>query len=212
MSERQALPVGARAERAARTRRALLDAARRLFVEHGYVEAGTEDIVEAAAVGTRGALYHHFEDKQALFVAVLHEVQTSLGAAVAERVEGDDPLARLASGLQAFLDIASERRDVQRILLVDGPSVLGWERWRSLEAAYGLGAIEAQLDEAVRAGVIAEQPLRPLAHMILALVDEAALYIANSDDPDGARDEVGYSIEGLLDGLRSHGRDGKDRP
>jgi AcrR family transcriptional regulator len=195
-----------RAEQAADTRRALLDAARRLFVERGYFATGTEDIVTAAGVGTRGALYHHFADKEALFVAVLHEVERDLGAAVAERVRAGDPLELLTSSLEAFLDVAAERGDVQRILLIDGPAVLGWDAWRSIEADYGLEAIEATLRAAVDAGVVAHQPLRPLAHLLLALVDEAALYIANSAAPRAARAEVGASIERLLSGLRTDRR------
>src|SRR5690242_9122087 len=103
----QSRPAHSRAEQAAATRRALLDAARELFVQRGYFATGTEDIVAAADVGTRGALYHHFADKQALFVAVLHEVEGDLGAALADRVSGTDPLDRLGSSLAAFLDVAA---------------------------------------------------------------------------------------------------------
>jgi len=191
-----------RTERAAATRRAILDAARRLFVERGYFHTGTEDIVAAAAVGTRGALYHHFADKEALFLAVVHDVQASLGEAIATRASGSDPLERLASTMGAFLDFAGERGDVQQILLIDGPAVLGWDAWRSMEADYGLDAIETMLRDAVDAGVVEDQPLRPLAHLILALVDEAALYIANALEPSAARVEVGASIDRLLAGLR----------
>lgn len=193
-----------RVEQAAQTRQALIDAARRLFAERGYFHTRAEDIVAAADVGTRGALYHHFADKEALFLAVLHEVQASLGAAVAQRSGGADPLEQLGSTMGAFLDIASERGDVQQILLIDGPAVLGWETWRSVEAEYGLDAIEKMLGAAVDANVIEEQPLRPLAHMILALLDEAALYIGNAPDPTAARAELARSIDRLLGGLRTH--------
>ena len=201
MPERQS-----RADQASQTRAALLDAARQLFVERGYFATGTEDIVSRAGVGTRGALYHHFADKEALFTAVLHEVQASLGSAIAARIKPGDALETLTSSLRGFLDCAAERADVQRILLVDGPAVLGWEAWRSMEAEYGLDAIESMLQQAVDEGIVDHQPLRPLAHMLLALVDEAALFIANAADPGVARGEVGTTIERLLGGLRTKRR------
>lgn len=171
-------------------------------MEKGYFETGTEEIVMAAAVGTRGALYHHFADKRALFLAVIREVQDAIGTAVAARIAGGDPLDRLTSGLSAFLDLAAQRGEVQRILLIEGPVVLGWEVWRSLEAEYGLNSLEAMLRAGVDARVVHEQPLRPLAHLLLALVDEAALYIANFPDQEEARVEMGNAIERLLVGLR----------
>lgn len=193
----------ARAEQATRTRRAFLDSARALFVENGYHATTTDAIIAHANSGGRGALYHHFADKQALFVAVLHEVQVDLGDAVAERIEHGDALQTLASSLEAFLDCTAERADVQRVLLIDGPAVLGWERWRTMEADYGSDALQQALRAAVESGIIDDQPLDPLAHMLLALVDEAALYIANSPDPVLARAEVGATINRLLTGLRT---------
>lgn len=195
-----------RAEKGAQTRRAFIDAARALFVDHGYFATSTEDIIAEADAGGRGALYHHFADKQALFLSVLHEVQADLATAIAAQVEEGDALHTLASSLEAFLDCAAERADVQRILLIDGPAVLGWEAWRSMEADYGLDFLEQTLQAAVGAGIIDDQPLRPLAHMLLALVDEAALYIANAADTAHARTEVGASIDRLLSGLRKQRR------
>jgi hypothetical protein len=91
---------------------------------------------------------------------------------------------------------------VQQILLIDGPAVLGWDQWRSLEAHYGLGVITAMLDAAVAQKVIARQPTVPLAHMLLAAVDEAALYIANAPDRGQAHSQARQSLKGLLGGLR----------
>src|SRR4029453_4611979 len=127
------------------TRAALVAAARKLFVANGYFATGTEDIVAEAAVGTRGALYHHFADKQDLFRAVFAQVQTDLAAATVIN-ERDDPLDMLTAALQQFLDASAENAAVQQALLIDGPAVLGWEEWRDLEAQYGLGAITAMLD------------------------------------------------------------------
>ncbi len=191
-----------REEKSEATRAALIDAARKLFVARGYFATGTEEIVTLARVGTRGALYHHFADKQDLFRAVFHQVQTDLAAATVIN-ERDDGLDLLTAALQQFLDASAENRDVQQVLLIDGPAVLGWEQWRTLEAEYGLGAITALLDAAVDQRVIPKQPTGPLAHMLLAAVDEAALYIANADDRRQARNQARRALTNLLSGLRS---------
>ena len=168
------------AERAAATRAALVASARRLFVERGYFDTGTEDIVRDAAV-TRGALYHHFADKKALFEAVFEAVEDDLVAAAGDAPPDGDAFGRLRSGLLGFLD-ASLTPEVQRVLLIDGPAVLGWQRWRELEAQYGLGAIRQLLATAIAEGTLTPRPVDPLAHILLAALDEAALYIANADD------------------------------
>jgi AcrR family transcriptional regulator len=191
-----------RAAKGAATRSALVDAALTLFVAKGYFATGTEEIVAAANVGTRGALYHHVADKQDLFLAVFHQVQADLAAATVVN-ERDDALDLLTAALQQFLDASAENPDVQQVLLVDGPAVLGWEQWRAIEAEYGLGAITAMLDEATRQQVIPPQPTAPLAHMLLAAVDEAALYIANADDRRRARNQARRALTHLLDGLRA---------
>jgi AcrR family transcriptional regulator len=197
MSDRQS-----RSERADQTRRALIAAARELFVAHGYFATGTQEIVVRAGVGTRGALYHHFADKKDLFRAVFDQVQTDLAAAAAP-AERSDPLARLTLGLQAFLDASADDPDVQRILLIDGPAVLGWEQWRDLEASYGLGVIASMLDAAMAEHVIPNQPTDPLAHMLLAAVDEAALYIANAPDRPRAHEQARRALARILNGLRA---------
>jgi AcrR family transcriptional regulator len=191
-----------RATKGEATRTALVAAARKLFVTKGYFATGTEEIVAAANVGTRGALYHHFADKQDLFRAVFDQVQTDLAAATVIN-ERADALDSLAAALQQFLDASAENPDVQRVLLIDGPAVLGWEQWRDLEAEYGLGAITAMLDQAVAQRVIPRQPTAPLAHMLLAAVDEAALYIANADDRRRARNQARRALHQLLNGLRT---------
>jgi AcrR family transcriptional regulator len=181
---------------------ALVDAARKLFVAKGYFATGTEEIVAEANVGTRGALYHHFAGKEDLFRAVFHQVQADLAAATIID-ERDDALELLTAALQQFLDASAENPDVQQVILIDGPAVLGWEQWRSLEAEYGLGAITAMLDAAVKQRVIPRQPTAPLAHMLLAAIDEAALYIANADDRRQARNQARRALKNVLNGLRA---------
>ena len=190
------------AERAEATRATLIAVARRMFVEKGYFNTGTEEIVQEAAL-TRGALYHHFADKKALFRAVFEAVEDDLLANAAAGVVTAHSLARLRNGLIGFLD-ASLTPEVQRILLVDGPAVLGWPEWRALEATYGLGAIRALLQAAITEGTLPDQPIDALAHMLLASVDEAALYIANAPDPLAARDMAVGAMDALLGGLAQH--------
>jgi AcrR family transcriptional regulator len=188
-------------DRGEATRDALVAAARELFVIQGYFATGTEEIVARAGVGTRGALYHHFADKRALFEAVFEAVEIDLLARAVPSDTATDTWGVLVAGLQGFLTAALEP-EVQRIILVDGPAVLGWNEWRELEAKYGVGVIQAALDVAMDEGTIARQPPRELAHLILAVLDEAALLIAHSDEPDVARANAGAALGQLLEGLR----------
>jgi AcrR family transcriptional regulator len=183
------------------TKTALIGAARELFVSKGYFATGTEEIVVNAGVGTRGALYHHFADKRDLFRSVFDQVQADLAAATVVN-ERDDALELLTAALQQFLDASADNPDIQQILLIDGPAVLGWDEWRSLEAQYGLGVITDMLDAAVAQKVISRQPTASLAHMLLAAVDEAALYIANALDRHQAHTQARQSLNRLLGGLR----------
>lgn len=169
-------------------------------MEKGYFATGTEEIVAAAGVGTRGALYHHFADKAALFLAVFEDVEEDLLAAAAEGHLQGTAADRLRQGLLGFLD-ASLTPEVQRVLLVDGPAVLGWQQWRALEERYGLGAIRGLLENAVADGSLPAQPLDALSHLLLAVVDEAALYIAHAADPEAARVEAVAGVQRVLAGL-----------
>jgi AcrR family transcriptional regulator len=187
------------AERSEATRAALVAAARPLFAERGFSGVGTEEIVRAAGV-TRGALYHQFADKRELFAAVFEQVEAEVTmntarAAVASGAA--DPLAVLRVGAVAWLDACSEP-DVQRIMLLDGPAVLGWDRWREIGQRYGLGVVENELREAIEAGVLEPQPTRALAHVLMGAIDEAALYVATAEDQVAARAEAGAVLEKLL--------------
>ncbi len=198
-------PKARRAAQAEATRAALVDAARRLFVEKGYHQTGTEEVVAVAGVGTRGALYHHFADKQALFEAAFIAVEQDLVVEAAKNLAdpADGALNQLRQGLIGFLD-ASLTPHVQRILLIDGPAVLGWVKWRELESLYGLGAIRAMLERAVEEGDLAAgQPVDALAHVLLAAADETALFIANAPDQHAARDQGVRALNAVLDGLRA---------
>lgn len=198
-------PKARRAAQAEATRGALIDAARRLFVDKGYHHTGTEEVVAQANVGTRGALYHHFADKEALFEAVFVAVEESLVIEAAKNLAdpAEGAFNQLRQGLIGFLD-ASLTPEVQRILLIDGPAVLGWSRWRELESRYGLGGIRGMLERAAEEGDLAAgQPVAVLAHVLLAAAEEAAMFIANAADQQAARNESVRALSALLDGLRS---------
>jgi AcrR family transcriptional regulator len=187
-------------QRSEATRSALMAAARTLFAERGYARVGTEEIVRAAGV-TRGALYHHFATKAELLEAVYVEIEGELTEKiVAGALSGKDPLAALRAGAEMFLDSCLEP-EVQQIVLLDAPAVLGWERWREIAADHGLGVVEAGLTAAMEAGEMARQPVRPLAHVLIGALDEAAMLVARADDRAAARAEVGATLGGLVEAL-----------
>jgi AcrR family transcriptional regulator len=190
------------AERTEATRGALVAAARLLFAKRGYAGVGTEEIARAAGV-TRGALYHHFGGKRELFEAVYERIEVELAeriAAGALQANAASPLAAMRAGAEMFL-LASTEPETQRIVLLDGPSVLGWDRWREIATEHGLGLIEATLQAAIDAGEVDPQPVRPLAHVLMGALDEAAMLVARAEDPERMRAEVGQTIEVLLGGL-----------
>lgn len=189
------------AQRTAATREALIAAARGLFTERGYEDVGTEEIVRAAGV-TRGALYHHFPDKARLLEAVYERVEAESTERVARVVLGSElhsPLEAMKAGVEAFLDECA-KPELRQIALHDAPAVLGWERWREIGAANGLGLIEASLVAAIEAGEIRPLPVKPTAHLLMGSLDEAAMLLARSDR-SGAREEVTEVLLLLLDGL-----------
>ena len=184
------------------TTAALIAAARQLFAQRGYAGVGTEEIVQSAGV-TRGALYHHFRGgKEDLFQVVLVQISAETTQRVMEAaIAVPDPWEALVVGADAFLD-ACASHEVQRIMLIDGPSVLGWDVWRAADSDYALGLLEAALQRAIDAGRLIDQPARALAHVLIGALDEAAMVVARADDQDAARAEMGQTVRRLLEGLR----------
>jgi AcrR family transcriptional regulator len=181
------------------TRRQLVSAARALFGANGYAGVGTEEIVRAAGV-TRGALYHQFRDKADLFAAVAEEVEAEIAARIAAgaaEAAADDPVGALRIGARLFLDACAEP-EVERIILLDAPAVLGWEAWRDLAGRYGLGLVQVALQTAMDAGAIVAQPVVPLAHVLVGALDECALYIAGAEDPAAAREQCVAIFDRIL--------------
>lgn len=192
------------ADRTAATRTALIAAGRRLFAEHGFAGVGTETIVSEAGV-SRGALYHQFGDKTELFAAVLAHVEGEITEQLAAEMFADadaagDFVSLMMRSAEGWLE-ACQRPDVQRIVLLDGPSVLGWVRWRAICQANVLGLIEGVLAIGVRDGVVLPLPVRPLAHLLLAVADEAALYVGAAAEPDAARRDMVAIIRPLIEAI-----------
>jgi AcrR family transcriptional regulator len=189
------------AERSEATRGALIAAARKLFAERGYSSVGTEEIVHAAGV-TRGALYHHFDDKRDLFGAVFEQLEEELAERFAtEALSRSDPWEAMLAGIDMYLEISADP-SMHRIGLIDAPAVLGWERWRQVSARYSLGLIELGLNNLIEAGIAEPQPVEPLAHAILGTLSEAGLYVAQADDVAAARAEMEAVLRRVLEGLR----------
>lgn len=199
-----------RDQHVADTRRALVDAARRLFTEQGYGGTGTEEIVTAARV-TRGALYHHFRDKTDLFRAVMEQVAREVAeelvsaGLVAAQDAPEDAWAEVRMGLSAFLDLCVVTDDFQRIVLVEAPAVLGREAWDDLVAEHGSNLLAQWLSRAIAEGAIADVPVQPLTRLLIAMIAESSLYIAQARDRVAAREAVGVTLDRLLDGLRKIG-------
>jgi AcrR family transcriptional regulator len=189
-----------KAEQSDATRRALVRAARDLFAAHGFADTGTEAVVKAAGV-TRGALYHHFRDKTDLFRAVYEDLEQELvERVVAEVSAAGDPLAVLHRGAAAFLDACLDPA-VHRVVLLEGPSVLGWATWREIDQAYGLGLVRAALEAAMGAGAIRSVPVEALSHVLLGALVEGAMLLANAEDRAATRADLGQAIGALVDGL-----------
>jgi len=195
-------PLRTQADRSAATKDALVRAARPLFAQEGFGAVSTEAIVHAAGV-SRGAMYHQFKDKTALFEAVFEAVEQDLTARLAKTVAeaGEtDPIALMEIGALAWLDACAEP-EVQRVVLLDAPAVLGWERWRELGMKYGVGLVEALIAHAISVGRIPQQPVKPLAHVLIGSLDEAAMYVVRAEDPELARDQMRAVISRLVRAL-----------
>jgi AcrR family transcriptional regulator len=190
------------ADRSAATRDALVDAARRLFAAHGFAEVPADAIVAEAGV-TRGALYHQFADKTALFDATLEAVEADIARRLADDVAAagiSDPVEALRHAVGTWLEICVEP-EIHRIALIDGPSVLGWARWREVCQRNVFGLVQALLAQAIEAGRIRAQPARPLAHVLMGAGDEAALYVAEAPDRAQARAEMIGVLDQIIAGV-----------
>ncbi len=190
------------ADRSAATRDALVAAGRRLFAAQGFAEVSTDAIVAAAGV-TRGALYHQFADKAALFEAVVAAVEADIARRLADEVAAagiSDPVEALRHATRTWLDICVEP-EILRVALIDGPAVLGWTHWREVCYLHVMGLVRVLLAQAMELGRIRPQPVMPLAHVLMGAGDEAALYVAEAADRAQARAEMIQILDKLIQSL-----------
>jgi len=179
------------------TRAQLIAIATRMFAERGYEETSIEAVLREAGV-SRGSLYHHFASKEALFEAVAEEVETSVGEQTMAAADGiTEPVAALRAGFLAWIRLAGDPV-VRRILLIDAPSVLGWERWRAMEEDHALGLIRLVLQAIAEQGRLRPELVGTLAHVLLASVNEVALLVARSEDRDAAMKAGADAVDELL--------------
>lgn len=193
--------MASQAERRAATQGAILASARRLFAERGFEATSIDEIAGAAGVA-KGAVYHHFNSKEALFASVLEGVQAELASApVPEAARAArDPVEQIAGGVLRYL-LAASQPPVRRILLIDGPAVIGWLRWREIDDRFFGAGVRA----AMRRLVGEDAPPREveaLSHLLMGAVMEAALMCATADDPRGAARALSAGVRRMMEGLR----------
>jgi AcrR family transcriptional regulator len=175
-------PMNKKVERGRATRDQLIAIATELFAAQGYEDTSIEAVLQESGV-SRGALYHHFKGKDALFEAVLRSIEVIVTGKLVAATEGaPDAVSGLRAGGLAWIELATDPV-VQRIALIDAPSVLGWERWREIENEHGLGLLKVALAGVANEGGIPAEMITPFAHMLLAAMNETAIMIARSDDP-----------------------------
>jgi AcrR family transcriptional regulator len=189
------------AERRAATTEAILKAGRRLFGDRGFAATTIDDIAEAAQVA-KGAVYHHFATKEAVFAAVFDLVSRDLVADIDRAVRAEkDVLAAIVAGTQHYFAACAKGPTCQ-IILRDGPAVLGWERWREIDAQHFGGKFPRALTAAMDAGLIARQPIEPIARLLLGAVTEAAVACAGRSDVLKAGNEYSRAFKSLIEALR----------
>lgn len=190
------------AERTEATRARLVQTARLLFANQGYAATSTEEILRAASV-SRGAMYHHFAGKTELFQATFEAVEDDLTAQVlAAASTSAEPMEMLHAGFDAYLD-QCRSAEVQRIVMLDGPTVLGWDTWHAIDERYGFGLLKGVLAVAAERGIIDPESVEPLAHLLLGAVMQAGMVVARAHHPDAAKQAMSTTFAGILDGLTS---------
>jgi len=189
-----------KARQAEATRQTLLRVGRRLFARRGFHGVSGEELVAAARV-TRGALYHHFEGKAGLFRAVVSDAMSEVHQRVGRAASvARSPLEAVELGVRSFLAACAEP-EYQRVLLVDGPAVLGWHAWRALDFEYGLGLLRQGLEAAVAAGQIALPDVETTTHLLAGALVDGAMLIGREGNDASVRDRVEAAVLSLLHGL-----------
>ncbi|MQY08828.1 TetR/AcrR family transcriptional regulator [Actinomadura macrotermitis] len=203
-------PVKSRREQYSEaTRTALLEAATRRFAEHGFAGTSLEDVA-ADIRATRGAVYHHFASKTALFQAAFERAEAEMIRRVTEAAASDDPWQAALAGIDAFLEHSCDPV-YGRVVWQEAPLALGWKRWRECEEKYAYGLIEQMVRDLVGAGDIPALPVEPMARVTFHIFGAAGMALADAAEGDKARVRAEYAqvIKGMLEGVRqTAARDG----
>ncbi|NED94733.1 TetR/AcrR family transcriptional regulator [Phytoactinopolyspora alkaliphila] len=189
-----------KAQQREQTIRTLVGEARSLFATRGYAHVSLADIVQAAGV-TKGALYHHFTGKEDVFRAVLEQVHQEVGERIAASAPTSDAWTQLLSGCRTFLT-ASTEPNIQQIMLIDAPSVLGWGVWRELDATTSMQHLQEALQVLIDDGTIPDQPVLPVVHLLSGAMNEAALWLARSANREHDLAHTMTALERMLESLR----------
>jgi AcrR family transcriptional regulator len=162
------------------TRRQIIEKATELFTDRGYEDTSIELVLRTCGI-SRGALYHHFSSKEALFAAVLEVTEASIAEKVGIAAQhATNPLDALRAGCNAWLDLAQDKT-VRQIVLIDAPSIVGWQKWREMDGKYSLGLLKSALGRAASMGRLREDLVDMHAHILLAMLTELAMLIARAD-------------------------------
>ncbi len=195
--------MSSRTEQKRATRDRLIGIARELFAEHGYDGTSLDGVQRRAGV-SRGALYHHFSSKHALFEATLDAIEADIADALARRAAGeDDPLERLRAGSLAWLELAMDPA-IRRIALLDAPSVLGWAAQRAIDERRTLGMIRTTLNELEDLERIPPGSAEVLSHVLLATLNELGLYVAGASEGSAVHERAVTTLNVLLERLFGH--------
>ena len=190
------------AERSETTTDQLISAARRLFATKGFPATSIQEIVDEAGV-TRGALYHHFTNKEELFEAVFNREQEAMDARVrqaAQRRKG--AWTQLKAGCDEFLDAALDP-ETQRIVMIDGPAVLGSIRFQQSDESHSIELLKHVIEKAVTEGTLRKRPIMPIVHLLFGALCQAAMVIARSEDQEATTRQMRQEIHRLLDALEA---------
>ncbi len=190
-----------REEAKQKTTTALLKIARKHFTQHGYFDVSLEKIAEEADV-TRGAVYHHFKNKQGLFLAVLETVQKDIARHIEkEALKSDDRWDQLILGCLGFVKGANAK-NCRRILLVDAPVVIGWDAWRKADRENSMHVLQEHIDELKQLGYLADDvDTKLMAYTISGALNELALNYPKQDLGE-INKKIRATIEYMVGGFR----------
>lgn len=185
------------------TRDALVDGAVELFTKRGYAATSLDEIARKARV-TKGALYHHFSGKQALFEAAFDVVEATAKARLVEILTGSEGTAweRAINGLRHYIKICLDP-SYQRIVIHEAPVVMGWERWREAEDHHSFGLVRSTIQACVDSGDFEQLPVEVTARLLFGALSAAATMIASAEDPKKTGAEVTATIIRMLERLRN---------